>query len=119
MIPESVPGELADEAVVLMKIVPGMREDHVWRKDILQFLKAFLNRTTNIRKKAVTEGLDDNRFGVGSLEEGTSAELCLLGTRGVGTQHHPVELGARRTLDQTQHCAPTPNLDVVAVGAQT
>src|SRR5258705_1968792 len=102
-----------------MKIVPERREDYIGHKGLFEFLKAFLHRSANVREKAVTERLHYNGLGAGPSQESARAKLRFFRPLRVGTEDHPVKLDSVRTLNQTEHRAPTPNLNIIAVCAQT
>src|SRR5258708_2443428 len=102
-----------------MKIVPRRCEDHIRDKCFLKFLEAFLHRSPDVWEKAITERLHYNSLGAGPSQEGARAKLRFFCSLRVGTEDHPVKLDSVRTLNQTEHRAPTPNLNIIAVCAQT
>ena len=60
VIAERVPRQLAGVAVVLMQVVPLVREDEVGRHLALQLLEPVLDAAAVVREVAVAEALDDD-----------------------------------------------------------
>jgi hypothetical protein len=90
-----VPGELADEPVVLVEVVPGMGEDHVGVEPAFQVLEHVLHLATAVRKEPVAKAVD-NHIRVGrSVRERLSARPCLALPLAVGAEDHPRDLEFR------------------------
>ena len=58
MVAPCVPGQLADEPVILMQVVAGVREDHVRIEPRLQLLEDVLDLPTDVGEVAVAEPVD-------------------------------------------------------------
>ena len=55
MVAERVPRQLADEAVILVQVVPRVREDQIRLDRALQLLEALLDLAADVREEAVAE----------------------------------------------------------------
>ena len=56
MIAKNIPRQLAHQTMVLVKIVPAMREDYIRREDFLEFFEALFDRRTEVGKESISKG---------------------------------------------------------------
>jgi len=101
-----------------MKIVPAMREDYIGREGFLEFLKAFFDWRTEVRKEPISKRFHNNSFARCAAQEGVGAALGFFGAPRIGTKHEPVKYHALRLLDHSQYRATAAYLDVVAMRPQ-
>ena len=57
VVSKGIPGQLTDQTMILMQIMPVMGEDDVWRFLPFQLLKKIFNLTANVREKTVPKFL--------------------------------------------------------------
>src|SRR5262249_10200062 len=98
--------------------MPAMGEDYIGREDLLEFLEAFFDCRTKVRKESIWKGFNNNSLVPCAAEEGVGAALGFLGAGRIGTKHEPVDLDALRLLDHSQYRATAADLDVVTVRPQ-
>src|SRR2546422_11228082 len=60
MVPERVPGELRDEAMILMAVPSIVGEDHIRRGLLLQRFEVLLDLGADIREESVAKPRDDD-----------------------------------------------------------
>jgi hypothetical protein len=73
MVTKRIPGELADQTVVLMKILSIVRKNEIGGKLPLDLFKVFLDITTNYWEKTVPEAFNRHPTGLNSFEKCFSA----------------------------------------------
>jgi hypothetical protein len=115
MITKSIPGQLAYQTVILVKIVSAMREDYIGCENFLEFLEALFDRRTEVGKETISKRFHHYSLLVRPPQERIGAALGFFATLRIGTEDEPVELDGLRPLDHSQHGAAAPDLDVVAV----
>src|SRR5207248_3468689 len=89
--------------MVLVKIVPAMREDYIRREDFLEFFEALFDRRTEVGKESISKGFHHDSLLARTPKERVRAALCFRGACRIGTQHEPVEFDALRLLNHPQH----------------
>ena len=114
---EGVPGELVDDAMVLVEIVPVMSKNEI-RLHRLQRLHEGFQGLALVREVAATEVLDDHVAPPVAPQERIGAGLGLGAAHPLGGQHHPVDLDLGMLLNQAQHGRATADLDVVGMRAE-
>src|SRR5262245_15285000 len=95
-----------------------MRKYQIWREARLQFLEKLLDVVSDVRKKAIPEGLDlDLVFGALEKRRRTGSRLgsALL----IPAEHDPVHSHLLVFSDDLQHCPATADFQVIGVGAET
>ena len=117
MVAPGVPAELGDEAVVLVPVRERVREDQVRVELALEILEALLDPQALPRQEAVAERERVQPLGPVRAQEAERALPGLAQPRPVGAEHGPVDLRARRPLEQPQQRPAAADLDVVAVRA--
>src|SRR5262245_2610509 len=99
MITEGIPGELRDQAVVLVEVATVVREDHVRGAVRLEPFEVFLDRHALIGEEALPEVVDDDLPRSRLAEEALRAAHGLRTPHLVGREHHPVHARARYRLE--------------------
>ncbi len=92
MVTEGVPGEFADEAVVLVEIVTRMCQDEIRVDPGLQALEDVLHRAALVGQIAVAKREDLDRRIVNARQELLCAASRLVNTIAVGREHDPVDM---------------------------
>ena len=113
VIPPGVPGQLADESMILMEIMPIVREDDVRVDESLQVLEDVLDLATEVREEAVSKSMDDHVRPACRLQKDVPALPRLRLAHALRTQHDPRHLELRLCTCQRQQRGPTADLDVV------
>src|SRR3954467_2612725 len=111
MITKRVPGQLANEQVILMKIVPKMGEDKIGRESFLEALENLFDRRANVREEAVPERLDDDSFVARAIEEGPGAALGFASAVRIRAKNEPVEFDFVGALEQPENRATATDLN--------
>ena len=62
MITKSIPGQLAYQTVILVKIVSAMREDYIGCEKFLEFLEALFDRRTEVGKETISKRFHHDSF---------------------------------------------------------
>src|SRR5881396_2065024 len=93
---ERVPGELRDEAMILMAVPSIVGEDHIGRGLLLQRFEVLLDLGADIREESVAKPLDDDLVvpRLGEEQPGAVPRLALAFR--VGAEHDPVKADAER-----------------------
>src|SRR4029079_14859206 len=117
VIPEGVPRQLADEAVVLVQVVARVREHEVRSNARLELLERVLHIGSRVREVSVAETEHVDRALGRVPEEQLRAPACLvrpLATRG---EDDPLHGEAWVRPDEREDGAAAADLEVVRVGA--
>jgi hypothetical protein len=115
---ERIPGEIANQAVILVQIVAEVGENQVGLESSLQFLETFLDRYTFVKKETVAKGLHHHGFFSSAAQKSAGAKASFRRALGAGAEDHPIELEVRRLLGKLQDGSAASNFDVIAVGAE-
>src|SRR6266446_130622 len=118
MIPPSVPGQLVDDAVILVQIFARVGQDQIRRESVLQVLEEFLNLNTLEWEEAVAEIQDRDVFLSRAFQKEFRAPAGLTFTLGFRAKNHPMKFQIETRLEKLQDCASATNLDVVRVSAE-
>ncbi len=92
MIPPRVPGQLADEPVILVEILPCMREDQVGLEPALQLLEHVLHLAAYVGKESIAKPVDDNLSVGCRTHEGLGARPRLALSLALGAEDDPCDL---------------------------
>lgn len=115
VIPKRVPGQLTQQAMVLMQVMSIMCEDDVGSYGF-ELFEIFLDLDPDVRKETIPKALDDDFLLLHRAQEGIRAGYRFGGARGVVCpEHDPMEACAGILLDQFQKSAAATDFDVVAV----
>ena len=118
VIAKRVPGQLANDPMILMQIVTVMCQDQVRNKFFLQFLKLRLNSRMKRREKAITVISDRDLLGFGCSEKQARTFYCFPFSCWIGAEDLPIDLTFRILPQQPQDRPATSDFDIVAMGAQ-
>ena len=92
VIAPGVPGQLVDNAVILMQIFARVSEDQIGRELAFQFFEEFLDFGSLDREEAVAKTQNSHAFPRGALEEELGAATSLTLAFGSGAENDPVKL---------------------------
>src|SRR5215472_6764151 len=109
VIPKRVPGELSEDAVVLMKVVDSVGQYQIGLDSGLETLKLFLDRGANERKEALAKGVDLNLHLARCRKDFGCACPCLGFAVRIRSENHPPHGRLRALLDQPQQRSTTAN----------
>src|SRR5262245_25435786 len=115
LVAKRVPGELGDEAVVLVQVAPEVREDQPRPHGLFERLEALLGRRALMRQEAVAMGEDPHALLARPPEEAARRIEPLAPPPLVGAEHEPVHLERRVQLEEAQERPAAADLDVVAM----
>ena len=118
VIPKRVPGQLREEAVILMAVASIMGEDHIGRNRMLQHLEVLLDLGTDVRKESVTKPLHDDLVSALRLQEQAGAVSRLPLPFRIRAEDHPVENGLRACRHKLEYRPAAADLDVVRMSAE-
>src|SRR5512132_589415 len=118
VVAERVPGQLRNRAVVLVQVLPVMREHEVRKYVPLQVLEAFFYRGTLVGKETVGELVNRHAFFASAEEKAPSSQARFLGAQRRRTEHDPVHRQAGVLFQQAKQRSAASDLDVVAMGSQ-
>src|SRR6266545_156742 len=118
VVAEGVPGQLRDQAVVLVRVVAARGQDQVRREAALELLEGLLDRGALPGEEAVPEGPHLDLAVVAAAEERLRAVHRLLGALALAAQHQPADLQRRELRDQPEEGAAAADLDVVGMRAE-
>jgi hypothetical protein len=104
--------------VILVEVVPVMREYEVRRYVPLQAFEAFLYRSSVVREEAVGEIMNRHELLARAREKALSSQARFLGSKRRRTEHNPMHRQAGVFLHEAKKRSATSDLDVVAVGSQ-
>src|SRR5207247_2396431 len=115
MVPERVPGELRDEAMILMAVPSIVGEDDIGRGLLLQRFEVLLDLGADIREESVAKPLDDDLVvpRLGEEQPGAVSRLALAFR--VGAEHDPVKAGLRASRSELQDRATAGDIEVVGL----
>src|SRR5713101_8865328 len=119
MVPESIPGQLRYQAVVLMRVLAIVGENKVRGECLLQLFEDRLHVRPNKGHEPVWKFLHYCPLQAGGAGKKYSCALRLTLSDSDGTEHHPMKHAARVLLGQTKNSAATADFDVVGMGPQT
>jgi len=91
MVPKRIPGQLRNQAMVLMRIPAVVGEDEVWRDRPLQFFKDRFDIGSNKRHKTVGEGLQDRPLQAQRINELSCRVSRLRRANSDCAEHDPME----------------------------
>ena len=117
VVPPGVPGEVRDEPVVLVPVVPVVGEDEVGRALALERLERLLHRRAGVGQEPVPELVHDDARARHARQEGRCGGARLGGPRRRRAEDHPRHLDVPEG-GEAEHRAAAADLDVVAVGAE-
>jgi hypothetical protein len=118
MVSERVPGQLGDQAMVLVQVRTTMGKNHVRRYLSLQFLELFFNFAAKVREKPVPEPFYDYAFPLRLFQESLRALLGLFSSSLIGAEDYPVKDRIFMVFRQLEDRPAAAYFDVVAVRAQ-
>lgn len=95
MIPESIPGQFADDSVILMQIMATVCKDDVRRIVTLQLLEIVLDVVTDVGKVTVPELFHDHTLAGGASQEQIGAPYCFPSPPSGSTEDNPAEISFR------------------------
>ena len=119
MIAEQVPGQLADLAMVLVRVVLPMGQHDVGRDAGAHAIEPGLDRLALIGEEAVLEARELDPAARGAGEERARRALGLGGARPGRAQHAPVDLEPHPRGEPAEEGAAGADLDVVRMRAKT
>ena len=118
VISERIPGELRNESMILMEIIPKVRKDEIGGKIALQLFKRLLDRWPGIGKEPVTEVLHlDRRFSRPAKEK-IGRSLRFPGSFRGTAEDNPTDLEIAVAIQQRQESTTTSDFDVVRMRAE-
>lgn len=119
MVSKGVPSQIGNEAMVLVTVIPKMRENQVWSNVGLQGFKKVLDQGALEWKVAVSEIFcDDVRFGR-IAQEHAGALFGFEIARLIGGKNNPPHRKAGQLTGQADDGTTAADFDVIAVGSQT
>src|SRR5579871_624097 len=118
MIPERVPREFVDHAVVLVPIALAVREDQVGLTQFFQFLELLLDSGAFIREKAVSKRPNNHVLARGIFQKQPCPAKSFLAPLGRRAKYHPIDMAATKFRQKAQDRASASNLDIVAMGSK-
>ena len=117
MIPERVPGELADQAVVLVEVVPGVREDELGVDARLEILEDILHLGGRVRQVSVPERVDLDRSIPGIRQHLRGARAGLVTSLAGRSEDDPVDRDVGLRVTEREDGAAAADLEVVGVSS--
>src|SRR5271170_845830 len=118
MIAECIPGQLANQAMILMQIVSSVSKYQVGFETSLNRRDEFLDRFALVRKITIAEIPDHHVRTACVLQKRTSGLASFAFSHRIRTEYHPVKLELGIFLDQAKDRAAASDFDVVAMRAQ-
>ena len=118
VISKGIPGQIREQAVVLVAILPVVGEDQIRFDLFLQLLKNFFDGRALEREKTVPEILNEYLRCAGPLQQGADACLCLAASWRRTTEDHPVNLQTWKLANQFQYGAAATNFDIIGMRAK-
>lgn len=119
VISKGIPGQVADDTMVLMEVMAIVGKNQVRLAGPLQLLKLFFDFASNIGEKATTKLLDRNSLVLGKPEESTRAFFRLRSAGTFCAEHNPTDRDVGMIRKQFQNRPATSDLNVVRVRSQT
>jgi len=118
MVSERVPGELGDQAMILVQVHPIVSEDQIRVKIFFQSLEEFLDLAPLIRKEPVPIVFHNDFVTSGPFQKEPSRLQSFPATGRSGAKYNPGNLQARILVEKTQNRPATTDLDIVAVSTK-
>jgi hypothetical protein len=115
MIPERVPGQLGEEAMVLVAIREEVREHEVGLEGLFDLLEDLFDTLALIRKEAGLKSLYDNLLAAHALEKPARTALGFCGPPATRAEHNPAHFQVRPFTHELQQRAATTNFNVIGV----
>src|ERR1700722_17034347 len=114
-----VPRQHRHFAMILMRIVARMAQDHVGRRAPFQPLEPGFDVGSLVREEAVLElcQLDDRPFRIGEKCLGGCTRL--VGTWAVGAEHYPVDVQAHAAINPAEDGCAGADFDVIRMSTDT
>src|SRR5579875_2462565 len=117
MVTERIPGQFAEQPMILMRVALPMCEDQVRLYLLFEFLKGLLHLCPLVREKAVPKFLQhDCRLASGGKQAGGA--LSLFAPLTSSRKHHPVKARPQGRLSQMQDRASAADLNIIRMRAQ-
>ena len=117
VVAEGVPGQFAEEPVILVQVVPRVRQHEVGVELGLERLEQVLDLAADVRKEPVAEAVDRHRA-VGPGEERGGARPRLVGPRSRRGEDDPRDADAWVGAHKREDRPAASDLDVVGVRAE-
>ena len=118
MIPERIPRQLGEEAMVLVAIGKEVRKHQVGLDLLLQRFEAMLDSLTLGGEEGVPEISDNHSLLASAFQEGARAGPGLAPPGRPGAEYHPPDIQAGPLLNQLQNRAPATDLDVIGMRSE-
>ena len=115
MVAQRVPRQLADETVILVKVVSRVSEDQVGLDSRLQLLERVLDLAADVREEAVAKAVDDDLVRSRRLARNASALARASSARAPSARGRPRSPRLRRCGWQREQRRAAADLDVVRV----
>src|SRR5262245_31408212 len=96
MVSKSIPGQVGNESMILMKILTVMSKNYVRITNLLQLFKIFFYFNGGIRKKSVAEIFQDDLFGCRIFQKQICAFLRFLFPDFAAAKNNPHHLHRAR-----------------------
>jgi len=119
VVTKRVPGELGDDAMILMLVGTVVGEDDVGRNPRFEPLKGSFDLREIAREETVAKRVKLHVWVLARRQEPVRAPLGLGPSVAVRREHHPVKLQLGVLLGPMKNGATTPDLDVIGMGPQT
>jgi hypothetical protein len=116
--PESVPGKLVDEAMILMGVERTVGQNEVGLDLALEQLESLLDRITLVGKVTVSKVPYDNLACRGLLEKARGASLRLKRAFTNRAENHPVDGRLRVLTEKAENRPASSDLYVVGMSAK-
>ena len=113
MLAPGVPGQLIDDAVVLVEVVASVSENQVRRNRSLEGFKVFFNFNILRGKEAVAKVQDRDRLFLRALQEQVRTADGFLLAASPRAKNDPVELQVAAGAKQFEDRTPATDLDIV------
>ena len=118
MAPKGIPGEFAQGAVILVKVVAGVGEDEVGFERAFDLLETIFHLGAVIGKKTIAETFDDDSTIRGALQKPSRTFLRFPLTVRVRTEDNPADFAGLRLAEQMEQRSTAADLDIVAVSTE-
>ena len=117
VVPERLPGQLAQESMVLVQIIARVGQDEVRMDAVLERLHAVLDGRALEREVAVAKRVDRDCWRLDPLQEPGGRPARLVGSDGITAHDHPRDPRDPALGDPVQDRPAAADLQVVRVGA--
>ena len=115
MVAPGIPGQIRYGAMVLVPVVPVVREDEVRQNNLFEFLEGFLDFCSFVGKEAVAKALDDNLLAVRVLQKEGRAVARLAFALASGTENDPEKLQVAPRGEHLQNGSPAADFNIVGM----